>query len=371
MSANDPGHINNLNKDQEENLKSFWISIIDKIISENKTSLENFYDSIYGKELFYTFGYNNPDVTVLRWLRARKWNVNLALEQLIDTLKWRFQCSVNQLVSKGESELCYEEILTGKTFYIGYDRDGRPIDYVSVKDHIKGQFSSESTEKLTVFSMEIGRKLLQSPIESVTVIFDMTGFSMKNMDYQHTHFILNLLQNHYPESLGLALIVNAPWLFNSCWHIIKLWLDPVVESKFHFINNLEDLTKFIDLSNIPKRLNGNKQDFNYIPPTEQDNIMLSALRDDSSGNEKAKENHKQASINYLRVTYEWACKKHDKNILEQRTQAMKELRDAYEKLIPYISTRTHYHRNGFLHEPIFDITYQKIQQENKQNFFHF
>ncbi|CAF3664066.1 unnamed protein product [Rotaria sordida] len=371
MSANDPGHINNLNKDQEENLKSFWISLFDKITSENKVSLENFYDSTYGKELFYAFANDNPDAVLLRWLRARKWNVSHALEQLIDTLKWRFQWGVKQLVAEGESALCYEEILTGKTSYIGYDRVGRPITYVAAKDHIKGQFPLESTGKLAVLSMEIGRKLLHNPVESVTVIFDMAGFSLKNMDYQHTQFLLNLLQNYYPESLGLALIVNAPWLFNSCWHIIKAWLDPVVESKIHFINNLDDLTKFIDLSNIPKRLNGNNPDFKYIPPTEQDNIMLSAFRADSYRHKQASENHEQASINYLRITLEWAQKKHDKHILEERKKAMKELRDAYEQLIPYISTRTHYHRNGFIHEPVFDITYEKIQQENKQKIVHF
>ncbi|CAF0870915.1 unnamed protein product [Rotaria sp. Silwood1] len=366
MNANDPGHINNLNKEQEANLKSFWISVIDKITSENKILLENFYDSNYGKELFYAFTYDNPDVVLLRWLRARKWNVNLALEQLMDTLKWRFQWGVNQLVAKGELELSNEEILTGKTFYIGYDRSGRPINYVSVKDHIKGQFPAEATEKLTVLSMEIGRKLLHSPVESVTVIFDMAGFSLKNMDYQHTHFLLHLLQNYYPESLGLALIVNAPWLFNSCWYIIRRWLDPVVESKFHFISNLDDLTIYIDPSNIPKRLNGDKPDFKYIPPTEHDNIMLAAFREDFYGNKKATENHRQAALNYLRITYEWANKKHDKNIVEQRKKAMKELRDAYEQVVPYISTRTHYHRNGLIDEPIFDIAYQKLQQEDQQ-----
>ncbi|CAF1468066.1 unnamed protein product [Rotaria sordida] len=245
--------------------------------------------------------------------------------------------------------------------YSGYDRVGRPIIYISVKDHVKGQFSSESTEKLTILFMEIGRKLLHSPVESITVIFDMAGFSLKNMDYQHIHFLVNLVQSYYPESLGLALIVNAPWLFNSCWQIIKRWLDPVVESKVQFIKKLNDLTKFIDLSNTPKRLNGNNPDFKYIPPAEQDNIMSSAFRDDFYGHEQARENHELASINYLRITLEWAQKKHDKHILEERKKAMKELQDAYEQLIPYISARTHYHRNGFIHEPIFDIAYEKIQ----------
>lgn len=287
------------------------------------------------------------------------------------TLEWRYQSNVKEIVMNGESSLEHEEILTGKTSYVGYDKVGRPINYVSIKDHIKGQFPSEATEKFTIFSMETGRKLLRYPIESVTVIMDMTDFSMKNMDYQHAQFLANLLQNYYPESLGLALMVNAPRIFYGCWYIIKSWLDPVVRNKIHFLNSIDDLTEYIDLSNLPKRLNGTKPDFSYISPTEQDRKMLSAFRNDSHGNKKAKEHHEQVAINYLRITYEWALENNNKHKIKQRKKVMEELRHAYDQLMPYISTRTHYHRNGFINEPIFDITYQRIQEENQEKILHF
>lgn len=108
--------------------------------------------------------------------------------------KWRHDWGVVDLLSKGERDLSYEEILTCKSFYLGVDRLGRPISYVSVRDHVKGQFSAQATEKLTVLSMETGRKLLRSPIESVTVVFDLTEFALKNMDYQHLKFLINLLE---------------------------------------------------------------------------------------------------------------------------------------------------------------------------------
>ncbi|CAF2990861.1 unnamed protein product [Rotaria sp. Silwood2] len=154
----------NLSKDQEENLKDFWISIINKILSENKISLESIFDSTDGKELFYMFANDNPDVILLRRLRARKWNVNLALDQFIQTLKWRYQYGVTRLVADGEHEIYHEELLTGKTSYIGYDKVGRPIVYISVKDHIKGQFPLESTEKLSVLSMEIEKNYYTIPL---------------------------------------------------------------------------------------------------------------------------------------------------------------------------------------------------------------
>jgi hypothetical protein len=219
--------------------------------------------------------------------------------------------------------------------------------------------------------MEIGRKLLHYPIESVTVIFDMDGFSMKNMDYQHVKFLINLLQNYYPECLGLALIINSPWLFNSCWFIIKPWLDPVVEQKIHFIKNLDDLNKYIDLEYLPKRVNGNQLDFNFIPPTQQDLLMLNTFRKDFYEKTKAIENHKEASKNYLRITLEWAQSNDKTSIIEERKKAMEQLADAYQQLIPYISTKTHYHRIGLINEPIFDSTFQNIQRNNQQQIVHF
>ncbi|CAF1040728.1 unnamed protein product [Adineta steineri] len=362
MSANDPGHIkeflkDNLDKNQELDLKNLW-----KLIIENK---ERIFDENHEKELFYAFGSDNPDVLLLRFLRAKKWNINLAFEQLIETIKWRIQSNVNQIVFNGENHLSYEEILTGKTFYLGQDKFGRPINYVSVKDHIKGQFPSESTEKLTIFTMETGRKLLKYPNESVTVIFDMNKFSMKNMDYQHVKFLINLLQNYYPECLGLGLIVNAPWLFTGCWHIIKPWLDPVVESKIHFIKNLDDLTKFIDLSNLSKRFNGYHADFNYIPPTEQDNRILSTIREDYYGKAKANEYFQQTSMNYLQITLEWINENDDQiNLLEKRKKATEQLKYAYQQFIPYISTKTHYHRIG-TYTPSNDLIQQTIQLFNQ------
>jgi hypothetical protein len=340
-------------------LKGFWISI-----AEYFRGNENKIDSTHEAELFFAVGSDNPDVILLRWLRARKWDINGALQQLLDTIKWRHEWGVKELVAKGELDICQEEIQTGKSYFMGNDKVGRPVNYVSVKNHIKDQFPSESTAKLTVFTMETGRKLLQTPNESVTVIFDMTGFSLKNMDYQHLKFLIHLLQNYYPESFALGLIINAPWIFNGCWYIIKPWLDPIVESKIHFINNLDDLTQFIDRSVLPKQLNGNYPDFNYIPPTEEDIAMLNVFRNDKEGKIKAEEVHREAVQNFLRITHRWTHEDETNEILEERIKAIKELSDAFEQLSPYVSTRTHYHRIGAINEPIFDILYQRIQENN-------
>ena len=44
-------------------------------------------------------------------------------------------------------------------------------------------------------------------------MFEMTGFTLANMDYVPVKFIIKCFEANYPESLGVILIHNAPWVF--------------------------------------------------------------------------------------------------------------------------------------------------------------
>jgi len=46
--------------------------------------------------------------------------------------------------------------------------------------------------------------------------------------------VLNILQNHYPERLGLALILNVPWIVDVFFKMIKPFIDPVTREKMKF-----------------------------------------------------------------------------------------------------------------------------------------
>ena len=363
--------LDNLDRTQTEALKTCWITLIDAISKEASVSIDQIVGTSEGDALFRSIGYDNPDVLILRWLRARKWDVNAAVQQLIDTIKWRQEWNVDKLLANGENELFLEEILTGKSYYMGYDKMGRPINYIHVKDHLKDQFPVEATEKFGILSVETGRKLLERSIETGTVILDMNGFGMYNMDYQLVKFFIHLLENYYPESLGLALIIHAPMVFYSCWAIIKHWIDPVVQSKIHFLKNENELLQFIDSSNIPKRLYGNHPDFKYIPPTSEDETMIAAFRTDKQGKKIVRAAHRKAARYYLNVTLKWAHSDQNQNLLEERKEATKQLRDAFEQFVPYINTRTHYHRIGDIQEPIFDIAYENLRLRNELKIVQF
>lgn len=51
---------------------------------------------------------DNPDSTILRFLRARKWDIDAAFDMLTNTLRWRLEMRINEIVSLGETGLIEE-----------------------------------------------------------------------------------------------------------------------------------------------------------------------------------------------------------------------------------------------------------------------
>jgi hypothetical protein len=46
--------------------------------------------------------------------------------------------------------------------------------------------------------------------------------------------VLNILQDHYPERLGLALVINVPFLVNAFFKLILPFVDPATRLKIRF-----------------------------------------------------------------------------------------------------------------------------------------
>jgi len=202
------------------------------------------------------------DSTVLRFLRARKWDLNAAWEMLLESLKFRttFQgIGVENITA----DMVPNELKKHMSFFHKVDKWNQPVVIVQVRYHDANNRNLEESQRFLIYAMEYGKRLLKPPQEKVTLIFDMTDFGLKNMDYAVIKMLLECFQKYYPESLAHALILNSPWLFWGCWSIIKPWIDPITASKVIFVNN-KQLVEYIPLENLLVEYGGPDKEPEYL-----------------------------------------------------------------------------------------------------------
>lgn len=127
----------------------------------------------------------HPDAVALRFLRARKWDLQKALVMMISTLQWRAKVMKieEEIVSKGELSALQDEkgdnpalskeggdflsqLRKGKSYVHGVDREGRPVTWVRVRLHHGGEQSDTSIERFTVQTFETTRLLIDPPADT-------------------------------------------------------------------------------------------------------------------------------------------------------------------------------------------------------------
>ncbi|KAM0074597.1 phosphatidylinositol transfer protein csr1 [Fusarium odoratissimum] len=308
--------------------------------------------------------HDHPDALVLRFLRARKWDVEKALVMLVSTMHWRHNdMKVDSEIMKNGDAFAVEDEKTdsptkqvsadmmkqlrmGKSFLHGTDKQGRPICVVRVRLHKAGQECEESLEKYTVYIIETARMTLQPPVDTACIVFDMTGFSMANMDYTPVKFMIKCFEANYPESLGAVLVHKAPWLFQGIWKVIRGWLDPVVAAKVHFTNNRAELEEFIAPDHLIKELEGDENwEYKYIEPIAGENDKMK----DTQTRDRLLTDREELVKKFEHTTREWIRHpdgEQGKQLKAEREKIAKLLREDYWNLDPYIRARTLYDRQG-------------------------
>jgi len=248
--------------------------------------------------------------------------------------------------SKKLGEDFLAQLRLGKSFVHGVDKLGRPMCFVRVRLHKQGEQSEESLERYTVFVIETTRLMLSPPVDTACVVFDMTGFSMANMDYGPVKFMIKCFEANYPESLGVVLVHKAPWVFQGIWKIIKGWLDPVVAGKVQFTNNVEDLEAFIQKNQIITELGGEEDwTYQYIEPTAEENSKMK----DIQTRDKLLVDRENIVEDYEKETLIWIhAGSLDPEVKRKREALAGKLRDDYWTLDPYVRSKSLYDRVGMI-----------------------
>ncbi|KAF7312385.1 CRAL/TRIO domain-containing protein [Mycena indigotica] len=165
---------------------------------------------------------------ILRYLRASKWKVDVAKARLDATLAWRRQYGI---YDKLKADYVEPEAVTGKQIIFGHDVNGSPGLYLLPSR----QNTNEPPQQIefTVWMLERCIDMMPAGVESLDLLVDYAD-KAKNPSFGTARAVLNILQDHYPERLHYALILNVPFLLNAFFKFITPFIDPVTRLKMKF-----------------------------------------------------------------------------------------------------------------------------------------
>ncbi|CAI7581649.1 unnamed protein product [Penicillium bialowiezense] len=291
---------------------------------------------------------DHPDALLLRFLRAEKWNLPKAWIKLVAALNWRInEYKVDKevlLKEKDYGEQFTLQLSSGKHFFHGCDRWNRPLCIVRVRLHDPTTQSQKPLNDYVVHCIETVRLLQVAPVESLTIVFDLTSFTVSNWEFPPIKFIIECFQQNYPESLGAMIFYNAPWFFAGMWKLIQTVLDPVVAAKVHFITGATALEEIIPRERILKELGGEEEwDYEYIGPSPDENEKLK----DTAARDVILAEREKLGDEFFSLTVDWMSSSEPKS-LHTRNEVIEDLRRNYWDLDPYVRARTILDRTGVI-----------------------
>ncbi|KAJ6778035.1 PATELLIN-1 [Salix koriyanagi] len=207
------------------------------------------------------------DVILLKFLRARDFRVQDALQMLEKCLSWRKEFGADNIV---EEDLGFKELEGVVAYMHGYDREGHPVCYNAYgvfkdKEMYERVFGDE--EKLKKFLrwrvqvLERGINLLHFKPGGVNSIIQVTD--LKDMPKRElrvaSNQILSLFQDNYPEMVARKIFINVPWYFSMLYSMFSPFLTQRTKSKFVISkegNVAETLYKFIRPEAVPAQYGG-------------------------------------------------------------------------------------------------------------------
>ncbi|KAK9532198.1 hypothetical protein VZT92_009595 [Zoarces viviparus] len=205
------------------------------------------------------------DHYLLRWLRARSFNVQKAEVMIRKHLEFRRKMNVDSIISDWKPPEVIEQYVSGGM--CGFDREGSPIWYdvigpldpkglllsATKQDFMRSKI--RHTEMLQQECRRQSEKLGQN-IEAISLIYDCEGLGLKHVwkpAIETYGEILTMFEENYPEGLKRVFLIKAPKMFPMAYNLIKHFLCEETRRKIIVLgsNWQEVLRKHIDPEQLP------------------------------------------------------------------------------------------------------------------------
>ncbi len=241
------------------------------LTKEETDAVEKIKELIQKDNLIYDSNIINNNY-LIRFLRARKLNIDKAFIMFKEYIKWREDFDIKNI-----SNFEFPEESHVLTYYPQglhkNDKEGRPIFYellgkLDLNELLKKtdyerlfRFNIKNFEYYLSHAFPYSAKAYGKNISQFFSIIDLKGFNTKLLSkkvYDYIRMNTSSLQNYYPEILGMSTVINVSLMFRACWTIIKAFLDEKTKSKVHLLGGdyKKTLTNYIDEDNLPDFLGG-------------------------------------------------------------------------------------------------------------------
>ncbi|KIW89404.1 uncharacterized protein Z519_10258 [Cladophialophora bantiana CBS 173.52] len=211
-------------------------------------------------------------LTLLRFLRARKFNVEHSKAMFVKNEEWRKEFGTDELVRTFDYKERAQMFQYYPQYYHKTDKDGRPV-YIEQygKIDLNAMYKISTAERM-VQNLVVEYEKVADPrlpacsrkagklLETCCTIMDMKGVGVGRIPsvYGYLKSVSAISQDYYPERLGKLYIINAPWGFASVFSFVKSFLDPITVAKIHVLgsNYQKDLLQQVPAENLPKEFGG-------------------------------------------------------------------------------------------------------------------
>ncbi|KAG0026975.1 hypothetical protein BGZ81_005967 [Podila clonocystis] len=224
--------------------------------------------------------YLNDRITLFRFLKKANYDMPEAYNLVEANVAWRITAECDHITPRDleENPLWTQGLVQLR----GQDRYGHPLITIRLGKYVPApqlpltDYSDEdvSTDEVDrfleykryiIFVLECTRKMLwessrrQPPEEhalQATLILDLQGASVSDLDHQLITYTIELLKHRYPSCIAQVYVLNYSWVFGGIWQMLKRALPESARARVSFPSSVDELQEYFDREELATEFGG-------------------------------------------------------------------------------------------------------------------